>query len=65
MGSQVTGAVGAQAYMYTLRDGARYVEIDVWDGEKEPEVYNGHTRTDHVTLDAVLASIASHGPFFK
>lgn len=35
--------------------------MDVWDGESDPVVYNGHTETGRLDFNDVIKTISEHG----
>jgi hypothetical protein len=45
VGDQVTSKSSAEMYRLVLEGASRCVEVDLWDGEKEPCVTHGHTLT--------------------
>lgn len=54
-GNQLTGAASAEAYSKSLQDGARCVEVDLWEDEDgEPTITHGHTLTGEIKFRDVL-----------
>lgn len=56
---QLYGGSSAEAYVQTLRAGARCVEIDAWDGDDkdEPKVTHGYTLTSNIAFRTVCETI--------
>lgn len=58
---QIKGPSDPEAYTQALQRGARFVEIDTWDGDGgEPVVYNGYTSTSKVPLRGCLEAISKN-----
>jgi phosphatidylinositol phospholipase C, delta len=60
VGEQLVGSSSAAAYRRALETGARCVEIDAWDNEKdeeEPKVTHGYTLVSHIPFRAVCETI--------
>ena len=59
MAHQLYGNASATAYQTALRNGARCVEIDAWDGDpkEEPKVTHGYTLTSNISFRTVCQTI--------
>ena len=62
---QLAGPSSVDGYVQALKLGARYIEIDVYDGhapadDPEPIVYHGNTLTTKILFHAVLDVIREH-----
>ena len=58
MGDQLTGRSTAHAYRRQLLQQCRHLEIDCWDGKREPLVTHGHTFVTAETFDRVAQAVA-------
>ncbi len=50
LSDQLVGESSVQAYINAFSRGCRCVELDCWDGEREPMIYHGHTLTSKITF---------------
>ncbi|KAG8903572.1 Phospholipase C [Tulasnella sp. 403] len=60
VGNQLVGDSTTEGYIRALLQGCRSVELDIWDGDKEPCVYHGKTLTSKVSVREVAQAIAKY-----
>ncbi|XP_071943212.1 1-phosphatidylinositol 4,5-bisphosphate phosphodiesterase delta-4-like [Antedon mediterranea] len=58
---QLSGPCSTSRYANVLRQGCRFIEVDVWNGDDgEPIVCNGYTHTEPVLFTDVIRTINKH-----
>ncbi|KAG9019365.1 Phospholipase C [Tulasnella sp. 427] len=60
VGNQLMGDSTAEGYIRALLQGCRSVELDIWDGDREPCVYHGKTLTSKVSVREISRAIAKY-----
>ncbi|KAG8866054.1 Phospholipase C [Serendipita sp. 405] len=60
VGHQLVGDSTIEGYIRTLLHGCRSVEIDIWDGDKEPVITHGGTLTSKIALRTICEVIAKN-----
>lgn len=60
VGHQLVGESTIEGYIRALSSGCRSVEVDIWDGEREPVITHGRTLTGSVPLRHVAHAIAKY-----
>ncbi|KAI0305117.1 1-phosphatidylinositol-4,5-bisphosphate phosphodiesterase 1 [Multifurca ochricompacta] len=60
VGHQLVGDSTIEGYIRALLHSCRSVELDIFDGDKEPVVYHGRTLTTKVSLREVCEAIAKY-----
>lgn len=60
VGHQLIGESTIEGYIRVLLNSCRSVEIDIWDGDKEPVITHGGTLTSKVPLRAICEVIAKN-----
>lgn len=60
-GDQLMSESKASCYMVAIRKGARFVEMDIYDGPNNmPLIYHGNTMTSKILLEDVLVVCGKH-----
>ncbi|OCH90182.1 PLC-like phosphodiesterase [Obba rivulosa] len=59
-GHQLVGKSTVEGYIRALLHSCRSVELDIYDGDKEPVVYHGRTLTTKVSLRDTCSTIAKY-----
>ncbi|EMD36767.1 hypothetical protein CERSUDRAFT_137030 [Gelatoporia subvermispora B] len=59
-GHQLVGKSTVEGYVRALLHSCRSVELDIFDGDKEPMVYHGRTLTTKVSLRDACSAIAKY-----
>ncbi|KZP20290.1 PLC-like phosphodiesterase [Athelia psychrophila] len=60
VGHQLVGVSTIEGYIRALLGACRSVELDIYDGEKEPVIFHGKTLTTKVPLSEVCHAIAKY-----
>ncbi|KAG8834855.1 Phospholipase C [Serendipita sp. 399] len=60
VGHQLVGDSTIEGYIRTLLHGCRSVEIDIWDGDREPVITHGGTLTSKIALRTICEVIAKN-----
>ncbi|KJA21323.1 hypothetical protein HYPSUDRAFT_67845 [Hypholoma sublateritium FD-334 SS-4] len=60
VGHQLVGVSTIEGYIRALLHSCRSVELDIYDGDKEPMVYHGKTLTSKVSLRDICNAIAKY-----
>ncbi|KAG8945509.1 Phospholipase C [Tulasnella sp. 419] len=60
VGNQLIGVSTIEGYIRALLQGCRCVELDVYDGDREPVIRHGNTLTTNVPLRQVAQAIAKY-----
>ncbi|KAF7979800.1 hypothetical protein HWV62_40854 [Athelia sp. TMB] len=60
VGHQLVGVSTIEGYIRALLHSCRSVELDIYDGEKEPVIFHGKTLTTKVALSEVCHAIAKY-----
>ncbi|KAF7356799.1 Phosphoinositide phospholipase C [Mycena venus] len=60
VGNQLMGVSTIEGYIRALLIGARSVELDIYDGPREPMVYHGKTLTSAVSVREICQAVAKY-----
>ncbi|KAI0786941.1 PLC-like phosphodiesterase [Abortiporus biennis] len=60
VGHQLVGESTIEGYIRALLHSCRSVELDIYDGDKEPMIYHGRTFTSKVSLRAACQAISKY-----
>ncbi|KAJ7594064.1 PLC-like phosphodiesterase [Mycena floridula] len=61
VGHQLVGVSTTEGYIRALLHSCRSVELDIYDGDKEPMIFHGKTLTSKVSLREVCEAIKKYG----
>ncbi|KAF8509662.1 1-phosphatidylinositol-4,5-bisphosphate phosphodiesterase 1 [Hysterangium stoloniferum] len=60
VGHQLVGMSTTEGYIRALLQGCRSVELDIYDGDSEPQIFHGKTLTSKVSVREVCLAIAKY-----